>query len=518
MSPGMQRDACAAYARAHGHEIVAEHTDLDVSGGTLDRPGLSALLERLESGTTDGLIVARLDRLSRAGVGDALKLVERITKGGRAVVAVDLGLDPTTMTGELVMTVLLALARMERRRITASWDESNARAIGRGVHFTASVPFGYVRGDDGRLCLDPTAAPLVVEVFQRRAMRESWRRIADWLNQVSPRPDGRAWSPRTVATMVQRRTYLGEAFHGEHRNPDAHDPIVTPPEWEAANAVKGGPGPIHEEGALLAGLIRCAGCRYAMRRTFTTYRDGRRVQLYSCQVRHTGGRCPAPANVMAHHVEPLVVATFLVMAAGTRWQSEAGDQEVLEGARRRLEHADGRLAAFLADAELQDAVGREAFLREAQQRREAVDEAREELEHAEKATHASTRRTFALAEEWPEWDRARQADLLRAALDAVYVRKGRGPIEDRALLLWSGEDAFDKPRRGTTDYVTTPLPWPPEPVPIPEDETVLLGDEHMPVPLAFNVPGHARRSGIPIAVEAHDLAAKIAPLYGAVPK
>jgi hypothetical protein len=43
---------------------------------------------------------------------------------------------------QAVMTVLLALARMERRRITASWDESNAHAIGRGVHFTNRVPFG----------------------------------------------------------------------------------------------------------------------------------------------------------------------------------------------------------------------------------------------------------------------------------------------------------------------------------------------------------------------------------------
>ena len=86
-------------------------TDLDVSGGKLKRPGLDALLQRLRDGETGGIAVARLDRLSRAGVADALKLVEGIHELGGAIAAIDLGIDPLTPFGEFAMTVTLGLAR-----------------------------------------------------------------------------------------------------------------------------------------------------------------------------------------------------------------------------------------------------------------------------------------------------------------------------------------------------------------------------------------------------------------------
>ena len=68
------------------------------------------------------------------------------------------------------------------------------------------------------------------------------------------------------------------------------------------------------EVALLAGLIRCGGCRYAMRRTMITYTlasgEKRKVATYSCQRKHTGGDCPAPAHVMASTIEPIVIRHF----------------------------------------------------------------------------------------------------------------------------------------------------------------------------------------------------------------
>jgi hypothetical protein len=54
------------------------------------------------------------------------------------------------MTGELVMTVLLALARMERRRISESWETAKVRALDRGAKI-GRTPFGYRRAEGGRL-------------------------------------------------------------------------------------------------------------------------------------------------------------------------------------------------------------------------------------------------------------------------------------------------------------------------------------------------------------------------------
>ncbi len=88
------------------------HEDLDQSGGKIHRPGLDALLARIRAGETDGVIVSKLDRLSRLGVADALRLVEEITDAARSIAALDLGIDRTTPFGEFGMTIMLALARM----------------------------------------------------------------------------------------------------------------------------------------------------------------------------------------------------------------------------------------------------------------------------------------------------------------------------------------------------------------------------------------------------------------------
>ena len=133
ISPDEQRRIIRQWADLRGVSIAAWHEDLDQSGGRLDRPGLDACMERIRSGETGGVAVAKLDRLSRAGVADALKLVDDIHAHGGQLAAVDLGIDPTTDVGELLLTLMLALARMERRRLTAGWEAAKTRAVERGA-------------------------------------------------------------------------------------------------------------------------------------------------------------------------------------------------------------------------------------------------------------------------------------------------------------------------------------------------------------------------------------------------
>ncbi len=91
ISPKVQRDCIQKWADARSVSIVAWHEDLDQSGGKLHRPGLDAMLGRIRSGQTGGLAVAHLDRLSRAGVADALRLVESVHEAGAKIAVVDLG-------------------------------------------------------------------------------------------------------------------------------------------------------------------------------------------------------------------------------------------------------------------------------------------------------------------------------------------------------------------------------------------------------------------------------------------
>src|SRR4051794_22194886 len=78
ISPSVQREQIESWARLRGVEVARIHEDLDRSGGTASRPGLTRMLGRARKGKIDGIVVPRLDRLTRGPVGEALKLVEEI--------------------------------------------------------------------------------------------------------------------------------------------------------------------------------------------------------------------------------------------------------------------------------------------------------------------------------------------------------------------------------------------------------------------------------------------------------
>jgi hypothetical protein len=86
-SPKLQREQGPAWTSSRGVEVTVVHEDLDQSGGKMARPGLDALMARIGAGETDGVIVSKLDRLSRLGVADALRLVEQITEAGGSIAA-----------------------------------------------------------------------------------------------------------------------------------------------------------------------------------------------------------------------------------------------------------------------------------------------------------------------------------------------------------------------------------------------------------------------------------------------
>ncbi len=81
ISPQLQEERCRAMIAARGFEVGEVITDLDVSGGTMNRPGLSKALGRVRDGTSGGIVVARV-RFARTlrGALDVLEELERVLK------------------------------------------------------------------------------------------------------------------------------------------------------------------------------------------------------------------------------------------------------------------------------------------------------------------------------------------------------------------------------------------------------------------------------------------------------
>ena len=241
-------------------------------GGKLDRPGLNKLLARIRAGETDGVIVSKLDRLSRLGVADALRLVEEITDAGGSIAAVDLGIDPTTPFGEFGMTIMLALARMERRRLSESWEQAKTRALDRGARM-GPTPFGYERDSAGRLQPHPQWAPVLKKAF-KLAAKHGVDAALEYLLEMDPPipsteppgvhrkliPNHRTWNAYTVRRLLRKRTYLGETQYGDRLIRDSHPALVDRVTFERAQ-----PGPeirVRRGRAVfpLSGFATCAGC------------------------------------------------------------------------------------------------------------------------------------------------------------------------------------------------------------------------------------------------------------------
>jgi DNA invertase Pin-like site-specific DNA recombinase len=106
--------------------------DSGFSAKSLDRPGISGALERLDAGKADALMVAKLDRLSRS-LFDFAGLMERARRKGWALVALDLGVDTTTPSGEMMANVLATFSQFERRIIGLRTKEALAAKRAAGV-------------------------------------------------------------------------------------------------------------------------------------------------------------------------------------------------------------------------------------------------------------------------------------------------------------------------------------------------------------------------------------------------
>jgi DNA invertase Pin-like site-specific DNA recombinase len=184
-----QRRAIGAACKAKAWKAGKIYTDVSSGKTTNGRQGLSDALARLAAGSADALVVAKLDRVSRS-VRDTADLLELSRSEGWQLVALDVGIDTSTATGEMVANMMATLAQWERRIISDRTKAALAEARAAGKHI-------------GR-------APLVRDDVRKRIRREhargvSYGQIAKALNDdsVPTAHGGRQWWPATVKKIAE---------------------------------------------------------------------------------------------------------------------------------------------------------------------------------------------------------------------------------------------------------------------------------------------------------------------------
>jgi DNA invertase Pin-like site-specific DNA recombinase len=194
MSLGAQEKQLIAAAELAGYEAVILREEGRSGKSISGRPVLRQALDDLDTGKAKALFVTRLDRLARS-TRDFLSIVDRSHKYGWRLALLDLGLDTGTYQGRFVVTIMSAMAEMERGMISMRQKD---------VHKD--------RRDNGKVWgVDLGPLPLVKEDIRDRIVLEreaglSFQDIANKLNSelVPTASGGTTWYKSTVRHLYLR--------------------------------------------------------------------------------------------------------------------------------------------------------------------------------------------------------------------------------------------------------------------------------------------------------------------------
>ena len=197
-----QQEKIRAYCGLYDLELVDMVQDAASGKSMKGREGLALALAMLARGEAEGLIVAKLDRLTRS-VKDLGELIEKyFAKFSLFVVAEQV--DTRTASGRLVLNLLTSVAQWERETI----GERTAAALGakraRGEKTGGAVPFGYDL-EAGKLAENPQEQAIIRLIDDLKGRGHGYKAIAKELNEQGyTTKQGAEWKQMTVKRVVNR--------------------------------------------------------------------------------------------------------------------------------------------------------------------------------------------------------------------------------------------------------------------------------------------------------------------------
>jgi len=364
-----QREAGEAFIASQRAEgwicLPTRYDDGGFSGGSLDRPAVKRLLEDIEAGLVDCVVVYKVDRLSRS-LMDFARMMQTFERRRVSFVSVTQQFNTTHSMGRLTLNILLSFAQFEREIISERTRDKIAAARRKGLWGGGRPILGYDierRPGGNRLAVNPDEAERVRTIFRTylecgsllrlvARLRELGWGTKSWTARDGRPRGGRPFDKCRLLSLLTNHAYLGKVRHKDDLHDGAHEAIVAGDLFAEvqrrlrANRSADGRGSSNSRGALLRGLVRCTACGCAMVHHHTTGRTRsgsvREYRYYVCSRAQKEGwsACPGP-SVPAPELERFVVGQLREVG-----QDGTLVAEVVSEARRRLrEQADARREA-----------------------------------------------------------------------------------------------------------------------------------------------------------------------------
>ncbi len=313
----MQRSICKDFADGFGWEVCETFEDVGGSSESLDRPSLRRLLQFVEAGGVDRIIVYSVDRLTRK----LLHLQVLLQAFDQHHVSLHVVTDPqfgSSASARLITNIIAAASEFQQDLTRERLAEARAGLKQKGRRVAGRVPYGYVIDRNSKqLMINPTEAKRVRKIFELAVSGKRPQEIADYANErgwLAGRGRG-TWTARQVLKMLSNPTYAGMIHNGSGKLPGQHEAIVDHATIEQARAViasRRSRKAAHAPAKFLfplRRLLKCGRCHRAMtpclnqRKYFRDY-------FYRCRSR-AGGKPPCPnVSLRAFEIEHFISSMF----------------------------------------------------------------------------------------------------------------------------------------------------------------------------------------------------------------
>ena len=353
-----QKQMLEDFARRNGLPNPTHFTDDGISGTRFDRPGFLAMMEEVEAGRVEAIVIKDMSRLGR----DYLKVgqvMEILRQRGVRLIAINDGVD--SLKGDDDFTPFRNIMNEFYARDTSRKIRSVFKSKGMsGKHLTGTVIYGYLWDEKREHWLvDEEAAEVVRRIFAltlegygpyQIACKLSADRIEipvvhlarfnEGVNRSKPVKDPYGWGSSTIVNILKKREYLGHTINFKTRKhfkdkkshyvsedewtifENTHEAIIDQQTFDLVQKIRSNVRRYPNgwgEAAPLTGLLYCADCGGKMYVHRTN--NGKRISQYTCS-NYTkvpcGTLCPTQHRINESAVLTLVSDTLRAIAEYSR--------------------------------------------------------------------------------------------------------------------------------------------------------------------------------------------------------
>ena len=358
-----QKARMKAYADFNDYEIAGEYEDAGKSGKSIEgREGFNRMMEDIKSGK-DSISYVLVFKLSRFGrnAADVLSTLQVMQDFGVNLVCVEDGIDSSKDAGKLMISVLSAVAEIERENIRVQTMEGRIQKAREGKWNGGFAPYGY-QLENGQLLINEEEAEAIRVIFDQYVHTDMGsnalaRYLANHGIEKIQRQNGK--NPLFDAALIRRilknPVYCGKIAYGRRRTEKVHgtrndyhlveqddyllvdgqhEGIVTEALWQAAQVKmlaqaekyehvnRGKDAKVH----LLSGIVKCPICGAGMygNKSVKHKADGSRYKdffYYGCKHRTMtrGHKCDFKKQINEELLDSAVAEVIVKLVSNPRF-------------------------------------------------------------------------------------------------------------------------------------------------------------------------------------------------------